>query len=658
MPTNMAPRQRLCEVAISRVAPEGWLRRYLELQREGLTGHLEQAGYPFDTGGWSNPRIKALRGEPWFPYEQTAYWHDGMIRCAYLLQDPDLLARALKPIRFVLAHPDRDGYLGPPPLKGPGNLIRWSHAVFFRAVMAHHGATGDRSILRTLSRHYLSRTCPHTNDRDVCNVEIMCWLYGQTGDRRLLREAGRAYRGWTRRYPKHDCTAANLLSGRRATEHGVTFNEFSKLGAVLAMHNNDRRLLRASINAYRKVDRDQMLIDGVPSSSEALKGRDPLDSHETCDIADFTWSMGYLLMATGEAACADKIERACFNAAPGAVRADFKALQYFSCPNQVVADHASNHNQYHAFYRAYMAFAPNAGTECCPGAVNRIMPNYAARMWMRDGRGGLVAALYGPSRIALRIGAGRGTEVTVVQETDYPFGERVDFQFRCARSTRFPFSVRIPAWCRRAAVLVNGVPWHGARPEAGTFVTLDRTFAPNDRVTVLLPMNLRLSRWPRGGVGIERGPLAYALRIEEDWRVHDTQDRCSPEFPAWDLYAASPWNYALAVSPRKLAEQIELLRRPMSPEPWSIHAAPLELRVPARRVRGWALVRRRFAPVRGLKNGRPVTHRAQAPSWITPPLPDPRTLQARLGRSVETVTLVPYGCTKLRISVFPWANGG
>jgi len=161
---------------INRIEPEGWLRRYLEVQRDGLTGHLEHAKFPFDTGGWNRTDVKNRGGDAWWPYEQTGYWFDGMVRCAYLLRDPALLAKALRPIRFVLARPDRDGYLGPAFMKGPKGWLRWAHAVFFRAVMAHHSATGDRAILRKLTRHYLSKTAPHTDGRDVCNVEILSFL--------------------------------------------------------------------------------------------------------------------------------------------------------------------------------------------------------------------------------------------------------------------------------------------------------------------------------------------------------------------------------------------------------------------------------------------------------------------------------------------------
>jgi DUF1680 family protein len=638
------------EAALAGVHPEGWLRRYLEVQRDGLTGHLEHAGFPFDTGGWLATHVQHRDGESWWPYEQTAYWIDGMARCGYLLRDRGLIAKAERPMDHVLRRPDKDGYLGPESLKpADRKLVRWPHAVFFRAFMARHSATGDPALVKAIARHYLSGTSPHNDRRDVCNVEPMLWAYEHNGDRRLLKMAEKAFGEFDAKGNRWYPTLRELRSRKAPTHHGVTYNEVAKLGAILYLHTGRRDLLQAAINGYRKLDQHAMLASGVHSSAEHIGGCAALDSHETCDIADYTWSCGYLLMATGAAEYADKIEKACFNAAPGAVRADFKGLQYFSCPNQVVADVRSNHNAFHRGSQ-WMSYRPNPGTECCPGAVNRIMPNYAARMWMHAHEGGgPVAALYGPSRFDFTVG---GQAVHIVEETTYPFGERIDFMVRCAAPARFGLTLRIPGWCRAARVQINGVPWKRAL-KAGSFVTLHREFQPNDRVSLFLPMSLRLRTWPEGGVSIERGPLVYALKIDEDWQRDPHEKKCSREFPAWNLYPASPWNYALDLGPADPFRDVEILHHPMSPEPWSHATAPVELRVPARRVRGWNMIRKRRERVfTGMVDGKAVYGPMAGRFLFTPPLPDPDKLAGRLGKR-EWVRLVPYGCTRLRVTVFP-----
>lgn len=34
------------------IKPLGWLKQFLEKQLDGLTGHIEEAGFPFDTVWW------------------------------------------------------------------------------------------------------------------------------------------------------------------------------------------------------------------------------------------------------------------------------------------------------------------------------------------------------------------------------------------------------------------------------------------------------------------------------------------------------------------------------------------------------------------------------------------------------------------------------
>src|SRR5450432_82489 len=342
-------------------------------------------------------------------------------------------------------------------------------------------------------------------------------------------------------------------------------------------------LSSTSIAAFKKLDRYHMLIDGVNVSSEHLGPVNSQESHETCDISDYTWNIHYLLMATGEASYANKIERAAFNAAPGSVTSDFKALQYFSAPNQVIAARGS-------FIRSggdYMRYAPNPGTECCPGNVNRMMPNIAIHSWMSDGQGGIVAALYTPSSVSYPVG-GEEQVVTIDEDTHYPFSDSIRFTMHLSENTVFNFYFRIPGWCRRPRVFLNGKPLD-MQLSPGSYIPLRRLYRDGDRVTVVLPAAFTLVPGAERGISLVRGPLVYALKIDENWKIDSADARSTADFPAYELFAKSPWNYALCLDPERLRQQVQVVRRPFSDDPWGITTAPVELRVPARLVQGWVL---------------------------------------------------------------------
>ncbi len=642
------------EQPITDIKPAGWLRRWLELQRDGLTGHLEVAGYPFDTKLWACKGIPFRHGAPWWPYEQTAYWVDGFTRCGLLLDDPFLVAKAREQVEYVLAHADRDGYLGPKSCKPFMPAGRWSHMIFFRALIAWYYATGDRRIVTALQRHYLGHLHDHSGHRDVCNVEIMSWVYEQTGDKRLLAMAEVTWAKYQRTGEDDDRAqqSAELARNRPANSHGVTFCETIKQGAILYQATGKKQYLQDSLNGFRTLDRFHLLPSGAPSSTESLRGRTSLDAHETCDIADYTWSAGHLLMITGECGFADRIERAAFNALPGAVTKDFRGLQYFSGPNQVVLAKNSNHTLA-ATGGKWMCYRPKPGTECCTGEVNRVMPNYAARMWMKRGEDP-AAALYGPSGHTFKRS---GATVTIAEETSYPFGEEIDFSVSTDRAVAFTLWLRIPGWCRNASVRVNGTALK-QKLRAGTFVAVSRTFAQGDRVQLSLPMDLAMRHWPGGGVTLERGPLVFALPVAEKRAVDMSDPNQTAEFPAWEMWPESTWNYALCLDEGKLAEQVRVEYGPMTSEPFL--NPPVRLVVPARKVHGWKLRRAKRLPSVGGKLIDPARNKwqmyktvARGDFLITPPLPDPGSLTARLASTVEHITLVPHGCTLLRVSMFP-----
>lgn len=614
------------EEPVTACRPEGWIREFLSRQRSGLTGHPEVLSYPFNSVLWAGTIVREneTHGDNWWRYEQTAYYTDGLLRLGYLLGDSALVKKAREGIYFTLSHPQKSGRLGPELFAS-----QWPIAVFFRAIRAEYEATGDPRIIEALHRHYLSYA-PETLGnfkRAIVNIEGVLWTYGKTGDTALLSLAERAYA-----LGGFELNLKVALSAEQTVLHGVTYMEMAKLPVILYAYTGKRIYLDAATNAMKKLDRDHMLPDGVPSSSEFLAGKDPLNSHETCDISDYTWSLGYMLAVTGDATWADRLERAIFNAGPGAVSKDFKNLQYFSSVNQVIATGTSNHNKF-AHGSTWMAYWPCHETECCAGNVHRFMPNYVARMWMRNKEGGPVAALYGPCTMRFTL---PGNKVVAIREsTGYPFDEDISFIFNTATEVELPFTLRIPAWSRGASLSINGQPYT-QQPVAGNFITIHRRFKDGDRIVLRLPMAARLVQHAGYGSYVERGPLVYSFPVPEKVSVDTAtypnlggKRSPDPAFPALDIRPAGDWNYALAVDPAGFSKKAQVVRRTVNAYPFDAGESPVTIRVPARKVEGWTLLDGRY----------------------TPALPSRDSI--RLGQKLTTITLVPYGSTRLRLTVFP-----
>jgi uncharacterized protein len=635
------------------VAPGGWLRLYLEKQANQLAFHLPDTSSPFNGAYWAGEESPpAING--WWPWEQRAYWADGAMRCALVLKDQRLMGLARRPLEYTLAHRAADGYLGPEfahyardPDASRSNF-RWPHNVFFRAMAAWADADGDPHVAVAIREHFLadrSRVSYGGPSRDVTNIEGMLWAYERTGDKALLDMATAAWAHFLSSAAPGDRESGDLHPARvfgnfPIHAHGVTYIEKAKLPALLYIYTGDRSYLRYALAAQERIFSHHMLIDGIPSTSEEYGETTAIDSHETCDIVDHMWSWGYLLMATGNGVWGDRIERACFNAGMGAIKKDWKALQYFSSPNQLVATPdspmASVANTESAdVFRGWMSYRPNPGHEsaCCGGNVHRLLPNYVIRMWMTDPAGGLVAALYGPSTLRANLGAHR-EPIEIDQDTQYPFEEEIRFRFTMAKPITFPVTLRIPQWCRAPELRLNGTPLTVPPIENG-FIRVHREFHPHDLLSLTLPMATALTFWPHRGLGFENGPLVYALDVATQWSSFVTPKWSTEAYPEWSARPVSDWNFGIGVRESELLAQVQLTRSEPTADPWK--EPPVKLSIPVKRISSWTLPS------------------SSSQGAQTPPLPVwDATRDALFEREPQQqVSLSPYGATHLRLTIFP-----
>ena len=150
-------------------------------------------------------------------------------------------------------------------------------------------------------------------------------------------------------------------------------------------------------------------------------------------------------------------------------------------------------------------------------------------------------------------------------------------------------------------------------------------------------MQARVTDWPQDGVAVEHGPLVYTLPINANWTTKVEPKYTTADFPSWEATPASQWNYGLDLDPAKPEASVEFHRKPLADDealdPWV--EPPTSITVPARLIAGWDLQANPDDPSQK----------------FTSPLPD---VTARKPAGPATrITLVPYGATELRLTIFP-----
>ena len=606
------------EVASAAIRPEGHLKEFLRRQADGLTGHPERLGYPFNTGMWEGPirrivftegvyrgsdEVKDCEGEAfwqsgmWWPYEQTAYQLDGMARLAQFIDAPELEARVRRNLDWVFDHANpTNGDLFAALSASP---CQWPLVVLFRAAAAYAEKTGDWGrVVRAFAANYEGKRAARVkwSGRDALNLEGMLKVMEFTGDTSLLADAKRMYA---------NCGESRAFGARRhICEHGVSLAEALKLPCLLYLYTGERAYLDQAKAAVENVYAEDEQADGLYSCNEYTSGRDPRQGHETCVTADMMWTLGYFLQADGDVAMADRMERIAYNALPGSCTKDFKRHQYLSSVNQAVCGpfaQSAHFNYGESTWRQYRrAHFP----QCCTGNINRSMPSFVRRMWLKaKGGGAPVAMLYGPSEFA---GEQDGVRYTIVEETAYPFEDEVRFTLRSAKPLKVALRCRIPGWCDS--------------PDAGRLVT--RTLETGRTLALALPVKLTLES-DRNWHWIRRGPLTLSFVPP----ATVTEDEPGDPFTALRIEPKpGTWNYAFDLDEMKAA--VASAKVEFRTVAYPFETPSLSVKLPVRRIREWQV----------LDEGRFM--------------PDPPLAATPTGERAE-IEFVPYATTLQRITCFP-----
>jgi hypothetical protein len=618
------------KLPIGSIKPAGWLRHELQMEADGMTGHLEEISQwcNFNSNAWVDPNTPGKLG-----WEELPYWLKGYGDLGYVLRNEKINKESRRWIDAILATQREDGWFGPRHLLSSrdcnGKADLWPNMLALNILQSFYEATADPRVIPFMTKYFKWELNYPDQDfllgywpkiRGGDNLESVYWLYNRTGDAWLLDLAKKIHThtaNWTDR-------VANL--------HGVNFCQSFREPAIYWIQAKDEKFLHATENDYDQVMQQFGQVPGgmFGADENARKGfGDPRQGAETCSMAEFMHSFEMLTKISGNPMWTDRCEDVAFNSFPAASTPDETGLHYLTCPNQVSLDPADKSP---GIQNRGTMFSYSAGAvyRCCQHNVAMGWPYYAEESWLATSDNGLAAALYSASEVSAKVGD--GTQVKIVEETQYPFGETVNFTLSTPKAVTFPLYLRIPHWCDGAEVSLNDSPLPGQYKSPG-YLVLEREWKDGDHLTIHLPMHLSVRIWEKNknSVSVDRGPLTYALKIGENWQRYGGTDR----FPDMQVLPTTPWNYGLVIDPKDPAANLEFTRKPgaIAENPFTQATAPSEIHAKARPIPDW---------------------KQDAKGLIAPLQQSP----IKSDEPEETVTLIPMGAARLRISQFPVIGSG
>ncbi len=621
--------RRFKTLHIEEVTPTGWLKKQLEIQAEGLSGKLHESWESVGAySGWLGGT-----GENW---ERGPYYLDGILPLAYYLKDDRLFETAEKFIRWTLKSQDDDGNFGPLESKHDW----WSRMVMLKVLIQYYEITHEDNVLHFMHKYYKYQLT-HLRENPLedwgkarCADLLYCikWLY-EKDPREYLKELSLLI---LEQGENWNCFFENLPF-TYPTEYYYTWADmerFSKdsIWELMKFHQThivnvtmgtkypamaswvlDQNLSETLKKGIRNLKKYHGVVTGAINGDEHLAGNNPSRGTELCAIAEYMFSLQIILEIFGDTEFADLLERLAFNAYPAMFTEDYMAHQYLQQVNQIAATNETRPWYNNLDDSNTFGLEPNFG--CCTANMHQGWPKFVRSLWYREDSG-LVSMVFAPNELKTKI---NGEDIWIETKTQYPARLKIEYLIKQAGTIPFTLKIRIPEWCHTYEIHCNGTALQHAREDG--YIKLYRRFSEKERIVVSFHAEVKTSHWYHNSISLEKGPLIFALDMDEHWHTY----RSHAGIDDYEVTSQSAWNYALIAG-----EKITVQEMPFGKVPFEKHQPPIVIQTKAIKTDIWK------------QEGGNTGNLPKSP--------------IKAEGKPETIRLIPFGCTHLRIAQFPFCN--
>lgn len=588
------------------IKPKGWLYRQLKIQANGLSGNLDKV--------WPDVRDSAWIGGEKDGWERVPYWLDGFIPLAFLLDDDDMKARAKKYMDAIIAGQKEDGWICPCDDDKRAAYDTWAVLLISKVLTVYYNCSKDERlpdvIYKVLKNYY-----------DLLSsgqIKLFGWgefrwfeifiainfIYERYKEpwlcelAKIVKAQGTKYEDFAQYWevPENKWTFythivnIGMMLKSEAVSCDMVGEEYTDLGEKL----------RGILAKYNGTPVEMFTGD------ECLSGVSPIQGTELCAVVEQMYSYELLFAYTGDAKWADRLELLAFNALPATNSEDMWTHQYVQMNNQIACRRftdkvifRTNGPEAHLF-----GLEPNFG--CCTANFNQGWPKLALATYMYNDDS-VINVLPIPAEL-------KTDEFVINLETNYPFENTLKYTIESEKD--FKFEVRIPAGAEK--ITVNG-------EAAGEKLVFDIVKGESKEIIVTFDFTPAFVDYAYDLKYVKCGNLVFSLPIKHKSIMKEYErNNVERKFPYCDyeLLPVSDWNYAFS------DDMLEKKTEVVCAVPFSGSEPPVTIKVKMKKI-DW-----------GFEDGFDSVC-AKVPK-STEPVSDEMQME-----------LIPYGCTKLRMTVMP-----